>query len=61
MADTFVEQKLLWMEQVAMDVDLPASAYRVAVVLSTKYMNQEQGCAWPSVRCHRGAAGDLRG
>lgn len=48
MADNFIKDKFLWLEQVAGDATLSSSGGRVAIFLS-KYLNRKKGYAFPSV------------
>jgi len=45
----FVQFKFAWLDQIASDADLPLGASRVAVILCHRYVNNENGAAWPSM------------
>ncbi len=48
MGDAFTARKFAWLEAVARDASLRASASRLAIVLSA-FFNRESGDAWPSM------------
>lgn len=48
MGDSFTARKFAWLEAVARDANLRASASRLAIVLSG-FINRETGDAWPSI------------
>ena len=43
----FVRQKLSWIDGIALDLDVPNFALRLAVVIASKYVNNTSGDAWP--------------
>jgi hypothetical protein len=45
---SFTSLKLNWLEQVALDPNLLASALRVVALLCARYLNSTSGTAWPS-------------
>jgi hypothetical protein len=45
----FTTTKLEWLEQLAMDDELPGAAYRIGMLFATIFMNREKGYAWPSM------------
>lgn len=48
-ARSFTAFKLRWLELMAIDRDVPATAYRVASILGLLYINRETGTAWPAL------------
>jgi hypothetical protein len=47
-SDSFTREKFDWLDRIAGDPRLPATASRLAIVL-TRYLNRQSGEAWPSV------------
>jgi DNA-binding transcriptional regulator YhcF (GntR family) len=48
MADTFTKDKFEWLDQVAADVRLPGTAFKLAYLISQN-INRQSGNAWPSI------------
>lgn len=48
MADTFTQDKLIWLEQASIDPGISPAAFRTAFVIST-FVNRATGEAWPSL------------
>jgi hypothetical protein len=48
MADDFTRTKFLWLDQVATDPAVPASAFRFSYIIASKFLNRQTGDAYPS-------------
>ena len=46
----FVVRKLNWLEAVATDPDMRGAPLAVAVVLATRYLNNQSQMAWPGIK-----------
>jgi hypothetical protein len=55
-AREFTRDLFAWLDQVAIDPDLPASAFKVAYVIG-EHVNRQSGEAWPSSRTIARACG----
>ncbi|MEJ6783760.1 helix-turn-helix domain-containing protein [Aminobacter sp. Piv2-1] len=45
----FTRRKFEWLDQVAVDADLPPAATRVAIIIANRYVNVGSAEAWPAV------------
>ena len=48
MSDQFTKDKFQWLDQVAADVSLPGTAFKLAYLISQN-LNRQSGNAWPSI------------
>jgi hypothetical protein len=47
-ADDFTRRKFAWLDQVAADLSISPTAFRLAFILASRFLNRGTGDGWPS-------------